>query len=247
MRMIERPSPNHDARRAERVQMLLLHYTGMRTGEEALARMCDAAAKVSAHYMIEEDGTVYRLVAEDRRAWHAGVASWKGVGDINSLSVGIELVNPGHEFGYREFTEPQMEALVALSGDIVARHNIPPAYVLGHSDVAPQRKMDPGERFHWARLAAEGIGLWPFNKPAIGLERGPVLGPGAEGREVAAVQDLLARFGYDVPQTGALDEETVNVVRAFQRHFRPAGVTGQVDGETAGRLLQLVEHVGLVA
>ena len=159
---IERPSPNHDARPAGKpIDILLLHYTGMRDAEAALRRLTDPAAKVSSHYLIDEDGATYRLVDEGRRAWHAGVSYWGGERDINGVSIGIELVNPGHEFGYRPFPQPQMEALVELGRAILARHPIPPARVLGHSDVAPTRKTDPGELFDWRALAEAGIGLWP--------------------------------------------------------------------------------------
>ncbi|MHA1538096.1 MAG: N-acetylmuramoyl-L-alanine amidase, partial [Alphaproteobacteria bacterium] len=192
--MIERPSPNHEARSPDiPIDILLLHYTGMETAEGALERLCDPAAKVSAHYTIDEDGTLYRHVGEDRRAWHAGKSFWAGSYDINGRSIGIELVNPGHEFGYRAFPEAQMAALIELAGGILARHPIPPHRVLGHSDVAPGRKQDPGELFDWARLADAGIGLWP--------------GEAAEedGMPIAAIQMLLARIGYEVAGTNALD------------------------------------------
>lgn len=243
--MIERPSPNHDTRNAPKVQMLVLHYTGMRDAKSALDHMCDPASGVSAHYMVDEDGSVYQLVPEELRAWHAGDSSWRGVTDVNSLAIGIELVNPGHQFGYRDFTDFQMDALLELTRDIVARLAIRPEYVLGHSDVAPLRKMDPGERFDWSTLARHGVGLWPFRNPALGMAKGPVLKVGSEGQEVAAVQDLLGRFGYAVPQTGLFDEETSNVTAAFQRHFRPAGITGQMDVEAVRRLVDLIEHVGV--
>ena len=212
--MIESPSPNFEARPADTpVDMLVLHYTGMETAAAALERLCDGAAKVSAHYLIDEDGTVHRLVAEDRRAWHAGASYWRGATDVNGRSIGIELVNPGHEFGYRPFPEAQMASLEALAKKILARHPIPPRNVVGHSDVAPRRKLDPGELFDWPRLAATGIGLWPEDV--------------AEGEgDVAA---MLAEFGY----------ETVDLkktVEAFQRHFRPACVNGVADGETVGCL-----------
>lgn len=245
MKTVARPSPNHDARHAEaRVELLLLHYTGMATAEAALARMCDPESKVSAHYAIDEDGTVYELVPEDRRAWHAGEAAWRGVTDVNGLSVGIELVNPGHEFGYRKFPDAQMEALATLAADIVARHRIPPRHVLGHSDVAPLRKTDPGELFDWPRLAAAGVGLWPFTEAAIGMSDGPTLDAGAREPAVAAAQDLLSRYGYQITRSGMLDEETMAVLSAFQRHFRPARIDGRLDTETVERLITLVEHVG---
>src|SRR5579864_6043616 len=160
MRLIQRPSPNHDARNVP-VDLLVLHYTGMKSANEALERLCDPAAKVSAHYTVDEDGTVYHHVPEARRAWHAGVSSWAGATDINACSIGIELVNPGHEFGYRDFPDAQIEALITLCHGILLRHPISSARVLGHSDVAPARKEDPGELFPWARLAKAGIGLWP--------------------------------------------------------------------------------------
>src|SRR5882724_3577295 len=158
------PSPNHDARTAP-VDILLLHYTGMQSGVTACERLCDASANVSSHYLVYEDGRVDQLVPEARRAWHAGVSSWKGETDINSRSIGIEIVNPGHEFGYRDFPEAQIEAVKTLCRDIVARHTIPAARVLAHSDVAPARKEDPGEKFPWDRLAAAGIGLWVAPAP----------------------------------------------------------------------------------
>lgn len=245
MSTVARPSPNHDARHADaRVELLIIHYTGMATAAAALARLCDPASKVSAHYAIEENGTVHALVPEDRRAWHAGEAAWRGVSDVNGLSVGIELVNPGHEFGYRQFPDAQMEALAILAADIVARHRIPPRHVLGHSDVAPLRKTDPGELFDWPRLAAAGVGLWPFTEAAIGMSGGPTLDAGARNPAVTAAQDLLARYGYRTPVSGMLDEETMTVLAAFQRHFRPARVDGRLDAETVERLITLVEHVG---
>lgn len=167
MSLIESPSPNFDARRAP-PDMVVLHYTGMQTGEAALARLCDPAAKVSAHYMIEEDGRIFRLVPEERRAWHAGVSFWKGERDINAVSIGIEIVNPGHEFGYHAFPDPQIEALIALLDQVRGRWQIPDARILGHSDVAPERKQDPGELFPWKRLAEAGHGLWVEPPPSPG-------------------------------------------------------------------------------
>jgi N-acetylmuramoyl-L-alanine amidase len=195
----------------------------MESATAALARMSDETAKVSAHYCIDEDGTLYRLVPEDRRAWHAGVACWAGAGDINARSIGIELVNPGHEFGYRAFPEAQMATLIELVGGILARHPIPARRVLGHADVAPLRKEDPGELFDWARLAAAGIGLWP----SAAAPRDPP--------DAAESRRQLAAFGY-----GYLDDDPTAVVRAFQRHFRPEAVTGELDAETAGRLRALL-------
>jgi N-acetylmuramoyl-L-alanine amidase len=233
MRIADRPSPNFDARPgAGAVDMLILHYTGMKTTEEALARLCDPAAKVSAHYVIEEDGKVWRLVDEAQRAWHAGISAWRECRDVNGASIGIELVNPGHEFGYRPFPEPQMAALEELARGILARHPIPPRAVLGHSDVAPQRKQDPGERFDWARLGKAGIGLWPdFMREA------------PEASTTAALQAALRAIGYDCPNSGTLDAATEAVITAFQRHFRPACCDGVPDPETKRRIAILARAV----
>ena len=230
----DRPSPNFDRRPEGRaVEMLILHYTGMTSAAAALDRLCDPEAKVSAHYAIEEDGTVWRLVPEEARAWHAGISFWRGERDINGLSIGIELVNPGHEFGYRPFPEPQMAALEDLARAILARHPIPADKVLGHSDVAPARKLDPGELFDWRRLARAGIGLWPDDAPQA-------TSVAATGVDIAGVQIALARFGYEVAATGVLDAATRCAVSAFQRHFRPGRVDGSPDVETCHRLAALL-------
>ena len=226
MRLVPLPSPNHGPRpEGARAELLVLHYTGMPTGADALARLCDPAAQVSAHYTVDEDGTVYAHVPEDRRAWHAGVSSWRGVADVNSRSIGIEIVNPGHEFGYRPYPEAQMAAVAALCRDVMGRHGIAPEDVIGHSDIAPLRKEDPGELFDWRGLAAQGIGVWP---EALELDDGPV----GEG-EVAA---LLGRYGYDAACPRAL--------LSFQRHFRPEAMTGDADAETVRRLRALVRMTG---
>jgi N-acetylmuramoyl-L-alanine amidase len=225
LEIIDRPSPNQDARpEGQVIDTLVLHYTGMESGEAALVRMCDPDARVSAHYCIEEDGRVFALVGEEHRAWHAGVALWQGADDINARSIGIELVNPGHEFGYRAFAGPQMAALKALALDILARHPVPAARVLGHSDVAPLRKQDPGELFDWRGLAAAGIGLWPADCGAAVLE--------------SAVDKALQRIGY-----GYTEEDLPAVIRAFQRHYRPSAVTGAADAETRRRMADLLSSI----
>lgn len=226
--MIETPSPNHGARPpAGRIDMVLLHYTGMQSARAALHRMCDADAAVSAHYLIEEDGTVHRLVDETRRAWHAGLAGWAGGTDINDRSVGIELANPGHEFGYRGFPEPQMTALEGLLAGILARHPIPAHRVLGHSDVAPMRKQDPGELFDWRRLARGGLAFWPV--PA-----GPSRTP-----DPAAARVMLQRCGYRLDKT---DAGFAAGLVAFQRRFRPTRCDGRLDGQTMGLLAAAAEQ-----
>ena len=229
--LIDRRSPNHDDRGGAPIDMLVLHYTGMPSAEAALARLTDRRAEVSAHYVISEAGAVYRLVAESRRAWHAGIARWAGEADVNARSIGIELVNPGHEFGYRRFPASQMAALETLAGDILRRHPIPPHRVVGHSDVAPERKQDPGELFDWAHLAASGIGLWPAADFQVSPNT-PELEPGATGAAVLELQLALAGIGYGVTASGAYDPATEAVVAAFQRHFRQTQVDGVADRET---------------
>jgi N-acetylmuramoyl-L-alanine amidase len=209
------PSPNHDDRPAGvPVDMLILHYTGMRTGAAAIARLRDPAAKVSAHYVVEEDGQVFALVPEHRRAWHAGVSHWRGHAGLNARSIGIEIVNPGHEHGYRPFPALQMAAVCDLCRATLARHPIPARNVLAHSDIAPDRKEDPGEFFDWEGLAQNGVGLWPAEDGA------------PEGDPAA----LLAAIGYraDLPLPVLL--------RAFQRHWHPERVDGVADAATRARL-----------
>lgn len=231
------PSPNHDAR-TSRIDILLLHYTGMATEEEALARLTDKEAKVSSHYFVHEDGRVIQLVPEARRAWHAGASSWKGATDINSRSIGIEVANPGHEFGHRDFPEAQIEAVIALCRNILARRTIRGERVLAHSDVAPARKEDPGEKFPWGQLAAAGIGSWVVPAPIVG---GRTLSANDRGTEVDQLQKQLARYGYDVKVTGFYDDNTRSVVTAFQRHFRPERVDGLGDVSTRETLARLVK------
>ncbi len=242
MRIIEHPSPNHDARPGGRApDMLVIHYTGMRDLESALERLCDRDAKVSAHYLVAEDGRVFRLVAEERRAWHAGVAQWEGERDVNGRSIGIELENPGHEFGYRPFPEAQIHAFVTLAGGIVRRHGIRASRIVGHADVAPLRKADPGELFPWRRLAREaGIGLWVAASDAPRAAVAPDE-PGVP--DEASALDLLARFGYGLPSDADARDDTVRaVVRAFQRHFRPARIDGRLDAQCRAILARLVMH-----
>jgi N-acetylmuramoyl-L-alanine amidase len=202
----------------------------MKSCADALARLVDPAAQVSAHYLIDEDGTVYRMVDETMRAWHAGESAWRGSADVNSRSIGIELANPGHEFGYREFPAAQMDALIALARDVLTRHQIPPINVVGHSDVAPLRKTDPGEKFAWRALAAEGIGVWPKRpSAAASLDTGPY---GDDRVLLTEAQTRLARIGYGITASGRMDELTTAVLTAFQRRFRPRRIDGRLDAET---------------
>lgn len=215
------PSPNCNERMLP-VSMVVLHYTGMESAEAALERLCDEQAQVSAHYMIDEDGTVSALVPEDMRAWHAGRSSWRGITDINSASVGIELVNPGHEFGYRPFPQAQMDALLPLLAEIVKRHDIPRANVVGHSDIAPARKEDPGELFDWDLLAEHKLAL---AKPAVTL--------GDPFENEGAFYLALERYGYDISDGEA-------AVRAFQRRWRPELVDGMIDLQVGALLFALL-------
>jgi N-acetylmuramoyl-L-alanine amidase len=235
MSLLFAPSPNFDQRLGP-PDMIVLHYTGMQTGPAALERLCDPQAKVSAHYMVEEDGRVFALVPEERRAWHAGVSFWKGEQDVNAVSIGIELVNPGHDLGYPDFPDMQVEALVGLLDAIRGRWTVPNSRILGHSDVAPGRKIDPGEKFPWKRLAQDGHGLWIEADPAPGAP----LGVGDEGTGVFALQAGLTRLGYDSAPSGHYDEHTQTIVTAFQRHWRPERVDGIADGETRARLVRLL-------
>lgn len=236
------PSPNHDARPpATPVSLLIIHYTNMPDADAALRRLCAPEAKVSAHYLIARDGETFALVDETRRAWHAGVASWRGRRDINARSIGIELDHDGHDAEGRQppFPDVQMAALVDLSRDIVARHALRPENILAHSDVAPLRKTDPGEAFDWAGLAAAGVGLWP---DTASMEAAP-LSEGDTGMPIATWQARLAAYGYAVSQDGVFGAETAAITRAFQRHFRPARVDGVADPETQARLDALLTCV----
>jgi len=217
--------------------LLILHYTGMATAEAACRWLCDTASEVSCHYLVDEAGAVTQMVDEGMRAWHAGASSWEGERDVNSRSIGIEIHNPGPEGGYPDFPPAQMAAVEALARDIIERHRIAPRHVLAHSDVAPGRKIDPGEKFDWKGLAAAGIGLWV---EATGKADEAALGPGDEGDAVAALQADLRRFGYGIEPNGVLDEATRVVVAALQRHFRPALVDGIADGETRALLAGLL-------
>jgi N-acetylmuramoyl-L-alanine amidase len=232
MSLVDRPSPNFNDRPADKpVSILLLHYTGMETAAAALERLCDSAAKVSAHYTVDEDGAVYAHVAEDKRAWHAGVSYWAGETDINGISVGVEIVNPGHEFGYRPFPAAQIDAVALLCQNILGRHPIPPHRVLGHSDVAPGRRQDPGELFPWQDFAARGIGLWPGAATTT------------EPPDLLILQRQLRDIGYDCPETGAADSATAEIVTAFQRHFRPGLIDGIADAETAACAAALMQRI----
>ncbi len=265
----QRPSPNHNERAGGPPDILLLHYTGMPDHDQALAWLCDPASQVSSHYFVHEDGRILALVPEERRAWPAGASLWAGESDINTRSIGIEIANTGHPGGLPAYPDAQIEAVIALCRGIVGRHPIPPHRVLAHSDVAPGRKRDPGERFPWPRLAAAGIGHWveaaeiasldPSRRPR--LASGPNLRvrrrnpPDAEaareaeprsiargdaGEPVEALQAMLALYGYGIEVTAEFDERTEAIVAAFQRHFRPARVDGVADHSTIETLRRLL-------
>jgi N-acetylmuramoyl-L-alanine amidase len=218
---IDTPSPNCDARELP-VSMLVLHYTGMPDPTSAIARLCNPEAKVSCHYLVSEDGQILRMVPEEKRAWHAGRSYWRGITDVNSASIGIEIVNPGHEFGYRPFPEEQIDALVPLVADIVERHKLTRGNIVGHSDVAPTRKQDPGELFPWARLAKLRLAL---PRPTKNL-----LDPNWTDSGFLLA---LERFGYDV-------SDKLAAVVAFQRRYRPELIDGEIDGECRAMLLALL-------
>jgi N-acetylmuramoyl-L-alanine amidase len=236
------PAANVEPRRSRyatsRPDILLLHYTGMMDAAKAVEWLASPASRVSCHYLVDEAGRVTQLVPESLRAWHAGASCWQGERDINSASIGIEIHNPGHELGYHEFPEPQIAAVIALCGDICRRNAIAAHRVLAHSDVAPERKIDPGEKFPWPRLAAEGVGHWVPPSPL--REGARSLGPGDSGAAVAAAQRLLHAYGYDMPTDGVYDTRTAKVVRGFQLHFRPARADGRVDLSTLATAERLI-------
>jgi N-acetylmuramoyl-L-alanine amidase len=236
-------SPNFgERRRAGRPNCLILHYTGMPTGEAALDRLIDPASELSAHYFVWENGRIDQLVPESARAWHAGHAFWKGESDVNSVSIGIEIVNPGHDIGLRPFPDEQIAATIALARDICARWTIRPERILAHSDVAPSRKRDPGEGFPWRRLWEEGVGHWV--EPA-GPSGEAIFSHEDEGPPVRALQAMLALYGYGLELTGVYDRRTRVVVAAFQRHFRPERVEGEADASTVATLKALIEGLAL--
>ncbi|MEL6360262.1 MAG: N-acetylmuramoyl-L-alanine amidase [Pseudomonadota bacterium] len=225
MQVLDRPSPNFDARKRV-IDMIVLHYTGMKSGVEALHRLCDSDAKVSAHYLVEEDGRLFRLVQEEDRAWHAGRGSWRGDDQINGRSIGVEIVNPGHEWGYRPFPEEQINAVLELVLDIAKRHSIAPSLVLGHSDVAPRRKEDPGELFPWDRLAAAGLALGTYQ------------GEGDPSVFYEAALNALSEIGYDAPS----GDHAAGLL-AFQRRFVPASLGKGFDALTKAALIDVAKKV----
>ncbi len=235
----ELASPNQDDRPAGvPIDTIVLHYTGMRSARAAIERLRDPAARVSSHYLVDEDGGVLRMVAEDRRAWHAGVSYWRGQRGLNDRSIGIEIVNPGHEWGYRDFPVLQLAAVCDLCLAIFSRHQIPQRNVVAHSDIAPDRKEDPGEKFDWAQLALSGVGLWPHGTPDAGT-----IGIVRDAAGLAPVRAALAEIGYEVGPHGPLDPALATTLRAFQRHWRPEAITGQAD---SGTLLRLAAMTALV-
>lgn len=239
------PSPNYGERNlGHAIDMILLHYTGMPDMEGAVARLCTAGTEVSAHYIVLEDGRIVQCVRESKRAWHAGISSWAGDEDINSCSIGIEIVNGGHDWGYPDFPLRQIAAVIALCRGIMLRRNVPPHRVLGHSDVAPSRKKDPGEKFPWHSLANSGVGHWVQPAPVV---RGDSIMPGAISDGVHDMQAALAKYGYGVPVTGKYDAATMDVVTAFQRHFRPAHIDGIADHSTLTTLHALLTSLPAAA
>ena len=236
------PSPNFDERRGAGPNCLILHYTGMPTAEAALDLLTDPTSEVSSHYFVWEDGRIDQLVAERARAWHAGKAFWKGENDLNSASIGIEIVNPGHDRGAPPYPDPQIAATIALSRDICSRWSIPPERVLAHSDVAPGRKRDPGEAFPWRRLWEGGVGHWVEPAPIVGEA---LFRHDEEGPPVRALQAMLALYGYGLELTGVYDPRTRAVVEAFQRHFRPERADGETDASTVATLKALIEGLAL--
>lgn len=232
------PSPNFGERnKGLEPDMIVLHYTGMPDPEGAITRLCSAGTDVSAHYIVLEDGRIVQTVPEAKRAWHAGVGFWAGEEDINSCSIGIEIINRGHDWGYPDFPSRQIAAVTALCRGIMLRHDLQPHRVLGHSDVSPSRKKDPGEKFPWHSLANSGVGHWVMPAPIV---RGEAMKLGTAGDDVLALQHALARYGYGIETDGQYNAPTMEVVTAFQRHFRPERVDGLVDHSTLTTLQALL-------
>jgi N-acetylmuramoyl-L-alanine amidase len=235
LKITDHPSPNHGERRpfngAAGIRFIVLHYTGMKTAADAIARLCDPAAQVSAHYVVNDDGIITRLVDEGRRAWHAGVSYWRGVRDINSASIGIEITNPGHDYGYCAFPAAQIDSVTNLCRDIMTRHRLPATSVIGHSDIAPGRKIDPGELFPWEALARDGIGVWPRLSGAK-----PLISAGEAYKHLSAI-------GYATPLSADLGADLLaqpaECIEAFQRHYRPRKFDGLLDGETVALIQTL--------
>ncbi len=237
------PSPNHGERKdGRRPDMIVLHYTGMRHADSALELLKAAGSDVSAHYFVFEDGRIIQLVQESRRAWHAGKSFWAGETDINSCSIGIEIVNPGHDHGYPPFPKRQIAAVTALCRSIQARQTISPIRVLAHSDVAPARKQDPGEKFPWRTLYDSGVGHWV--KPAPIMDFDQTLRPGDRSNAVATMQKLLGEYGYGIEVNSEYNSATRDVVAAFQRHFRPERIDGIFDASTRSTLQELLANRG---
>lgn len=242
--VLQMKSPNFNDRKLP-ISMLVLHYTGMETAEAARERLCDSAAEVSAHYLVLEDGTVEQLVDEDKRAWHAGVGSWNGITDINSASIGIEIVNGGHNFPLTDgslppFPDVQILAVIKLCKEIIERHDISQRNIVGHSDIAPARKEDPGEHFPWSGLAAAAVGLWPDD---LTDDARVLFEAGDRDRGVAILQRGLAEIGYGVSVTGQLDEATQSVIRALQRRYRPTRIDGVIDMQVVDIIKRLNERL----
>lgn len=232
------PSPNFGERKGvAKPDMIVLHYTGMADADSAIARLCTAGTEVSTHYVVLENGDIVQCVPEAKRAWHAGSSWWAGETDINSCSIGIEIVNPGHDLGYPDFPLRQIAAVITLCKGIILRRGVHPHRVLAHSDVAPGRKKDPGEKFPWRLLADSKVGHWVEPAKIIRSEHKML---GATGEEVLALQQALARYGYDVPTTGRYDGQTTDAVTAFQRHFRPERIDGVADNSTLTTLNDLL-------
>jgi N-acetylmuramoyl-L-alanine amidase len=238
LQAIVRPSPNHGDRNGRLADAIILHYTGIATGAAALEHLCTEASQVSAHYLVQEDGALFQLVPEARRAWHAGIGIWAGDRDMNTVSIGIEVANHGHAGGLPAYPPAQIETVIALCHDISTRWKISPARILAHSDLAPDRKIDPGEHFPWGKVAKAGIGH--FVTPCA-IEDGPRLARDTKGPEVEALQAMLVSYGYGLDVTGVYDAKTQSTITAFQRHFRPARVDGIADPSTISTLRKLID------
>lgn len=242
MKIIKSPNFNDRPNGAESIDSIVMHYTGMKTANDALKKLCDPAFEVSAHYMIYENGEVVNLVPDEKRAWHAGISCWRGKAGINDGSIGIEIVNKGHEFGYEPFPKVQINSVISLTKDLLSKYNIQPRNIIGHSDISPSRKEDPGELFPWEELSLNNIGLWPKVK-VLWKKNKILVNAGSEGVSVADVQSRLQKFGYHIRVDGNYGSKMEDVVIAFKRHFVPENLTPDWDKLSDARLNRLLELI----
>lgn len=242
MKIVKSPNFNDRPKGVSSINSLVMHYTGMKTAQEALLRLCDPSFKVSAHYMVYENGEIVNLVPDEKRAWHAGISCWRGKAGLNDSSIGIEIVNKGHEFGYEPFTDEQINSVIELSANLISKYNIEQRNIIGHSDIAPSRKQDPGELFPWKQLSSNNIGLWPKVK-VLWKKNKILIKSGSEGVSVADIQSRLQKYGYHIRVDGNYGSKMEDVVTTFKRHFVPENLSSDWDKLSDCSLNKLIELI----